>query len=388
MNRIMQKTAVLSLSLLAMSATAISSSVADMVKSFPEISPEKVMSIVTLPSLMVIFFSLIGGRLSMLMKRKTLLGIGLVLYIIGGIGPYFFNSFNLIIVLRGIFGAGLGIVAPFNAGLVGDIYEGDEQTLMMGLQSASVNIGTMVTGFLAGILGVSNWHNVFWVYSMGLVILALMVFFLPEKQRDESKSAAKAKLSPAVFKYGILCLLFFIVITGFFTNISILINDDQLGNSASSGLSVTIFYASGILAGIIFKSLSKALKGFMSAAILGVAALGFIILAFAHSIGVIYVSAAAIGFCFATVFPYVTVKFMATVPKSAATLANSVFLSIINIGILFSPFVFSFIGKLFNDNSSRFYFLFSAICLLGACLIALLLGLRTLKVRKEQQYKA
>ena len=110
--------------------------------------------ILTLPSLFVIVFSSISGRLSTVMSKKILILIGLVLFIVGGMAPAVMlsGSLSFILIMRAVLGIGLGICMPFTTGLIADFFERDEQSNLLGFQSSVVNIGGIVTSIIAGVL--------------------------------------------------------------------------------------------------------------------------------------------------------------------------------------------------------------------------------------------
>lgn len=377
MNKRMCKLAILSISLLGMSATAVSSSIADISKSFPNVSTEKIMSIVTLPSMMIILFSLVCGRLSYRISKRKILFISLGLFIVGGVSPVFLNNINLILFMRCLLGMGIGMFTPFANSLIGDFYQGQERTNMMGLQSMFVSIGAMTTGFASGLLGAINWHYIFWVYLLGAIVLLLVFFFLPEQKINQKPKKERKVLPLGVYIKSILVLLFLILMYSFFTNLSIIISEHKLGNSTFAGTSLTIFYGGGILSGLMFGKILKLLRWHTVGVTLGIIGLGFVLISHASSIGIILFSSLLIGMGFAIILPYTVLSIYATVSAHAITMANAVFLSIINVGAFLSPFVYSLVERIFDNQSGSFVFLFTAICLFIGSSIAFLLNLRT-----------
>ncbi|WKY43965.1 hypothetical protein Q5O14_15235 [Eubacteriaceae bacterium ES2] len=70
--------------------------------------------------------------------------------IIGGIAPYFADSWTLILIERAIFGIGLGIISPLPNVLAMGLDEGDKVAQMMGLITLLMNIGGMAAGATFG----------------------------------------------------------------------------------------------------------------------------------------------------------------------------------------------------------------------------------------------
>lgn len=61
MNRILLKTAVLSISLLLLAATAVSPAIANISAAFPSVSTQTIMLLVSLPSMTMVLTSLVFG---------------------------------------------------------------------------------------------------------------------------------------------------------------------------------------------------------------------------------------------------------------------------------------------------------------------------------------
>lgn len=67
----------------------------------------------------------------------------------------------------------------------------------MGWATGVTNVGMMIFTALGGILGNSNWRNLFWIYGLGLVVFALALFLIPQDQKlantdqNSSKDAQK-----------------------------------------------------------------------------------------------------------------------------------------------------------------------------------------------------
>lgn len=100
--------AIFSFSFLAMAIGTTSPALASIGQAFPEIDFSIIVLIATLPALLMVPFSMIGGKLAgniMTYKNVTILGI--IIFLIGGTAPYFMSNFTAILIMRCVFGAGL-----------------------------------------------------------------------------------------------------------------------------------------------------------------------------------------------------------------------------------------------------------------------------------------
>src|SRR5699024_12046603 len=129
---------------------------------------------------------------------------GLVIYLIGGIGPQLVPTIELLLALRLILGAGVGLVMPLSMSLINDYYSGKERTQMMGYNSAFSNFGGIVTMLLAGWLASFGWCTPFNVYFLGLFIFILIFFFLPKGEVQKPlEHSSKTKITLAVWGYAL-----------------------------------------------------------------------------------------------------------------------------------------------------------------------------------------
>src|SRR5699024_9752143 len=144
-----------------MAGAAISPALGLIAKAFPEASPTMVKLILTAPSIMIIPFSFLSSYLTSIIRKRTILMIGLLIYLIGGLVPQLVSSIEVLLGLRLILGAGVGLVMPLSMSLINDYFEGKERTKMMGYNSAFSNFGGIITMLLAGWLATFGWRTPF-----------------------------------------------------------------------------------------------------------------------------------------------------------------------------------------------------------------------------------
>lgn len=154
--------AILSFSFLAMAMGTTSPALASIGKAFPQVNFSIIVLIATLPALFVVPFSVIGGRLvGNVVTYRSLIIIGIVIFLIGGTAPYFMDSFTGILVMRALLGAGLGLISPIPVALIMNFFEGKELENLMGYNSVIQNIGGIVFSLLGGVLCTINWRDTF-----------------------------------------------------------------------------------------------------------------------------------------------------------------------------------------------------------------------------------
>lgn len=165
----------------------------------------------SLPSLIIIPFILLAGRLSLKLNRKKLLIAGLAIFFACSIAYPFADSMGFLLFISGLLGVGAGMVIPFSTGLVADYFSGDYRTRQLGLVSAITNftlvIATLLAGFLAGI----NWHLSFIVYCISGISF-YFAFFLDNKPAfaGNNEKQSQSNIRP---KWPVKLMLLYYLIT-------------------------------------------------------------------------------------------------------------------------------------------------------------------------------
>ena len=171
---------ILSISLLTvMASTAVSPALSSIKESFAGISDTSAKLVLTLPSLIMIPFSLLSGWLSARMNKKTLVLLGMILYLIMGVGGGFAQTFTQLIIIRALFGAAIGILMPLSNTLIFDLVEESRRSKMMGLAGSSNQLGGVLFLSVSGLLASYSWRYAFGVYALVLLSILLVFFWLP-----------------------------------------------------------------------------------------------------------------------------------------------------------------------------------------------------------------
>ena len=161
---------------------AISPILGDLNKIFPKATDLEIQMLTSLPSLLIIPFVLLAGKLSVGRDKLKILAVGLSIFFLSGVACLFARSMMWLIVISCILGIGAGMVIPFSTGLVVDYFTGDYRVRQLGYSSSINNLtlvlATVVTGYLANV----DWHLPFLVYTLPGISLALS--FLLKRQRS------------------------------------------------------------------------------------------------------------------------------------------------------------------------------------------------------------
>lgn len=193
MNKLTKPT-ILSISLVTvMAGAAVAPALGTIALAFSNTNPVLIKMILTIPSILIIFVSLLAGKLTEKFTKRSILIAGLIFYICGGFGGSFANSIYQLLFSRVILGVGVGLIVPLSTTLIADFFSGDERTSMMGYSQASANLGGIITTILSGALSKLSWRYAFYVYLLGVLVLFLIIFALPEPDKKRNKCSRKNK---------------------------------------------------------------------------------------------------------------------------------------------------------------------------------------------------
>src|SRR5699024_5394234 len=138
------------------------------------------------------------------MTKRTIILIGLIIYMIGGVGPQIVSSIELLVGLRLFLVAGVGLVMPSSMSLKDDYYIVKARTHTMAYKSAISKFAPIITMLLAGWLATFAWRTPFTVYFLGLFIFILIFFFLPKGEVQKPlEHSSKTKIPLAVWGYAL-----------------------------------------------------------------------------------------------------------------------------------------------------------------------------------------
>ncbi|MGI6492922.1 MAG: MFS transporter [Pelotomaculum sp.] len=149
------KLAVLAVALNEVSAGAVSPAMDAMIKAFAgQHSATTVMLIASLPSLCMLIFAPIFGKIAEIFTRRQLVLFSLIIFIIGGTAPVFLSD-NLYAILgmRVLLGISVAIIMPLSLLLIDDFYSGPERDTMIGWNVAAQMVGGAIFQLLQDLGG-------------------------------------------------------------------------------------------------------------------------------------------------------------------------------------------------------------------------------------------
>jgi MFS family permease len=376
------KPTILSLSFLSiLSGAAVSPALGRIQLAFPDASPLAIQMILTLPPLFIIPFSLLTGRISLILRKRHILFVGLIIYLLAGVGGGLMNNMTMILVMRALLGVGTGLISALSLSLIADFYHGEARSSTMGLSSAIATMGGIVLTLLSGWLALFSWRFAFAVYLVSLIALILVYFFLPEPPiSSQDLSTKPGKLPFGVYGMGFLTILLMIVFYLIPTQIALFIQDAGIGDAGQSGISIATMNLAAFIVGLAFGRIRKTLKSLTTVIGLVCLAGGLIALNFVLTFSAVLISLFFAGMGIGTLMPTIFLSTANLVPDELNGPALSITNSSLYLGQFISPLFFSVLASLFNYQDVKVNFFAGGMLTLLAALIFIV----WLWVRKRQ----
>ena len=146
--------------------------------------------ILTVPALCVALFSPVAGMMGDFFGRRRLLVWSFMVYAVVGVAPVFLTDLRAIIISRVGVGLSEALIMVLSTTMIGDYFEGAARDKWLAAQTAFASVSAMVFFNVGGQLGRFGWHAPFWVYSMALVMLALVLRYTWEPAEEDSTEEA------------------------------------------------------------------------------------------------------------------------------------------------------------------------------------------------------
>lgn len=354
---------------------AVSPILGDLTKIFPKATDLDIQMLTSLPSLLIIPFILLGGKLTEKVDYVRILKIGLWLFAASGILYLISNKMWQLIVVSALLGIGSGLIIPLSTGLVSRYFVGTYRVKQFGLSSAITNftlvIATAVTGYLAEV----SWHLPFLVYLLPLISILLVGHLKTNQPGTEPVAADSGNSTPEQSaidtggsKYGIhtkhlLQLMLFYGVTTYIVlavifNLPFLMEKHHF-SSGDSGLMISLFFLAIMAPGFGLDKIVAVLKERTKAYSLLSMALGLLLIWIAPIEWLIIPGCILVGLGYGVIQPMLYDKTTHTALPEKTTLALAFVMMMNYLAILLYPFIVDFFQWIFHTQSQEFPFIFN-----------------------------
>lgn len=342
---------------------AISPILGDMNNIFPKASDLEIQMLTSLPSLLIIPFVLVAGRLSTSRDKLPMLYTGLAIFTICGVACLVAKSMSALIIISSILGIGAGMIIPLSTGLVVEYFTGDYRVRQLGYSSAINNLtlvgATALTGYVADI----NWHLSFLVYLLPGISLLLCLALRKERATPEPQQSDQYKQSAINRRHLIVLTIFYFVIT--YATLVITFDTAFLFEKYHikqelAGVSISLFFLAIMLPGVFLNKIIKITRSYTNFICSLLLTVGLATLAVAKSSILLIIGVILTGLGYGVMQPLIYDKAAIIAPPQLATQALSIVMAANYIAIILCPFIIDFARKIAHNNSDTFGFALNA----------------------------
>lgn len=298
---------------------AVSPILGDLNKVFPKVTDLEIQMLTSLPSLLIIPFVLLSGKLS---EGRDKLKI-----------------------------------------LIVDYFTGDSRVRQLGYSSAINNLTLVVATAVTGYLAEVNWHLPFLVYTLPGISLALSFFLRRSRSTPEPEQSIQMrhKRIDRGKLVGLMLFYFFatyaVLAIAFYASFLV---DDYKISSSFSGVLISLFFLAIMLPGLFIDRIIRALKQNVNLVSLGLVCAGLLCVGIFRDKTMLVVGALLTGFGYGVIQPVIYDKAATIAPPRSATLALSFVMAMNYLAVMICPFIMDMFRHLFHTHSDRFPFFFNA----------------------------
>lgn len=326
--------------------------------------PTLVKQIETIPTLAAIIPSLLIGPLNKYVTKKNMLLAGIVLAFAQFV-PAVASGFWPLYISRFIAGLGLGFMYSFAASFIVDMFDGNEQNMMMGLRSAIGAIAGIVFMQISGNLATKtgSYQHSFMVSLVLIPLFLIVLIWMPKTNPVEEANRAAARLpksdAPKEKNFTSLTWAFIIMTVvnilfayTFMSNAAIVVcapvENGGLGLSAAVAATVMSFFSGAMaVSGFIFGPIwVRFFKNYTTALGITLCFVGLGICYIASGLTVMIVGAVIFGFGFQVYNGAVCLLLPMTSRPEAATTIIAIFFAFQNLGSFLATLVTPTISKI------------------------------------------
>ncbi len=340
---------------------------------FPHATELDIQMLTSLPSLLIIPFVLLAGKLAEKRDFIRLLRVGLWLFAASGVLYLFSSKMWQLMAVSALLGIGAGLIIPLSTGLISRYFTGEYRVRQFGYSSAITNmtlvVATAVTGYLAEV----HWRLPFVVYLLPLISLVLSAYLKKNTVSVTVKQASAVipsmQSAPVISgKYGIhirhliQLMLFYGVVTyvvlAVTFNLPFLMEAHHF-SSGNSGLMISLFFLAIMAPGFMLDNIVKLLGNKTKLYSLLAVAVGLLLIWISPTEWLIVPGCILVGLGYGIIQPLIYDKTVDTAIPQKTTLALAFVMVMNYLAILLSPFITDFFQWIFHTGSQEFPFIFN-----------------------------
>ncbi|MDK1716255.1 MFS transporter [Dellaglioa algida] len=380
--------AILAISILLTSATAINGALPQMRASLSMTTTQGEL-VATVPSLGVVIFVVLSSLIAKKIGIKRTVQIGLLLVGFGGIAPIFLVNYPLIIVSRFVLGAGFGLFNSLAVSIINILYRDEEnrRANMLGFRGAAENIGSAVMTIAAGILLSISWKLSFGIYAIAFVVLIVFTLFVPEitdKTPNKMNHKDKEKINMTVFLLALFALFLVMTFVAIGVRFPAMVTSMRGENYNASNL-LAVMPIIGIITGFFFGRIYQVIgEKCLHLGLILLAVATLLIGISAGNFPVLLTSYFISGIPGSLIFPFIYNSLNKYAPASKMNVATSIILIGCNLGSFLAPFGLNLLQKVGGSESIFIPFIALFTIILGILMIFVIRDMNLLQRKVDK----
>ncbi len=355
----------------ALPGLAVSPILGDLSKIFPHSTELDIQMLTSLPSLMIIPFVLLSGKLTERIDNIRLLQVGLVIFVLSGVLYLLSNQMWQLIAISALLGIGSGLIIPLSTGLIGRFFVGRFRTMQFGLSSAITNltlvVATIITGYLADI----EWHLPFIVYLLPIVSIALSFQLRkalsqepePSTVVDNSNNGLRRNVSVGNNGIGTHHLMQVMLFYGLVTYLVVIVSlnlpfliEERGMRSSLSGTYISLFFLAIMAPGFVLNKFIDIMGRSTQLWSLLMIVLGLGLIMVTSNEWLVGIGCVVSGAGYGIIQPIMYDRTTHIALPERSTLALACVMAMNYVAILVCPFVIKLFKIILHDNSELFAF--------------------------------
>ncbi len=319
------------------------------------ISSETAVLILMIPNFVAIPFCFFCGSFCNKFSTRNVALFGTAVFAITGVAPCFLQNVTAILVVRALHGIGYAFCSSCSATLVTE-YCPDDADSLMGIKQSVQNVFAIAYGLLGGYLATLNWR-----YSYLLYLIAVPIFFimlgLPKRETKAAQTEkVKVHLTGKTWAWCIGMFIFMLSIACFSNHMSEIVVGREISDATGSGAVVSISTAFGVVAGLVFGRVFKALGKLTRPLSLLLVAITQFMIPLTDSYLVIALAGGIQGLAYSTAVPCALMGTAGSCDAESSGTAIGIMVSFMLLGNVCSDYVLAPMSSLLGGGAAGKYY--------------------------------
>ncbi|MCM1564376.1 MAG: MFS transporter [Dehalobacter sp.] len=337
--------AVLVVYLVAGAPNGVTVGIAKLSTQYPQYPFTTVVLLSTIVSLTCLPTNMLFGTIVKKLGFKVTNLIGLVLFLLGGLIPFFLTNFWAILICRMVVGLGFGLSVPMGVSLASAYFKDETvRGRIIGGGNAFLNLGAMLFSLIGGLL-VTIGIKYLWLVHLIAIIPFIFGLIMPEPELKDTPAEREAKGVDVQRKIPGLTWFFIIAFSimmafcyPYFLNLSSIVANEGIGTAVQVGTIFSMWNAGGFIGGFVFSFLMKNAKRMTFPLSALVNSAGLFLFFFSKTVLMMEAASFIAGLGWAAIMSYMYLGVSITAPASKIPQANGFMVLGNNLAMFFANY--------------------------------------------------